>query len=88
MSGGFAPSAYTLGWIIWFLIFAVIEGKALANSRDNDTLSEHVWAFAGLNVRRGDRDLRSPTGWTRFRRFLVLTLCCWLLAHFTTGGIF
>lgn len=28
-------------WIAWSLIFAVAEGVALANKRDNDTLSEN-----------------------------------------------
>lgn len=37
--------AYTIAWAAWGLIFAVIEGLALANKKEGDTLSEHVWKW-------------------------------------------
>lgn len=76
-------SAWTWAWLAWGLIFAVIEGMALANSREGDTLSEHVWAFLGYS-----EGIRTPTGWTRLRRFLVLAFLAWLSVHLLTGGIF
>lgn len=76
-------TVWTWAWIGWGLIFCIIEGMALFNSRSGDTLSEHVWAFLGYSD-----GIRQPTGWTRLRRFLVLAFLAWLVAHFLTGGLF
>jgi hypothetical protein len=77
-------------WAGWGLYFAVVEGVALANSRGGDTLSEHVWAFLGIDRNTvGTPDPgRHPSGWTRLRRFLVLAFLAWLAAHFLSGGYF
>lgn len=77
-------SVWTWLWIGWGLIFAVIEGMALFNSKPGDTLSEHGWAWLGYGSREG----RQPSGWTRLRRFLILAFLAWLVAHFITGGWF
>lgn len=69
--------SFTVAWIIWGLMFAVIEGAALFNKRKGDTLSEHVWKWGGI---RG-----KPRGYKQ-RRFALLTFLTWLMVHFLTGG--
>lgn len=76
-------SLWTFAWIGWGVYFAIVEGMALFNSKRGDTLSEHVWAFLGFSD-----GVRSPSGWTRLRRFVVLAFMAWLSVHFLTGGIF
>jgi hypothetical protein len=80
-------SGWTWAWLAWGLMFCVIEGMALFNSRSSDTLSEHVWLFLGYSM-TGRGPLRQPTGWTRLRRFVVLAGLAWLIVHLLTGGIF
>lgn len=70
---------FTVAWIIWILGFLVIEGIALANKAEGDTLSEHVWKY--LLVKRG-----AP--YWRLRRFSLLAFLAWLATHFLTGGAF
>lgn len=48
-----AEHRYTMAWVLWLALFAVIEGMALVNSRKGDTLSEHVWAWFGIGSRYG-----------------------------------
>jgi hypothetical protein len=83
-------SAWTWAWLGWGLIFCVIEGMALFNSKPGDTLSEHAWAWLGYNALTGNDplELRKPSGWTRLRRFLLLAFLAWLVVHLLTGGIF
>lgn len=76
-------SVWTWLWLGWAFYFGLVEGMALFNSTKGDTLSEHVWAFLGFS-----EGVRSPTGWTRLRRFLVLAFMAWLSVHLLTGGIF
>jgi hypothetical protein len=80
-------SLWTIAWLGWGLIFAVIEGMALFNSTKGDTLSEHAWAWLGYAA-TGSGELRSPSGWTRLRRFLLLAGLAWLSIHLLTGGVF
>ncbi len=70
---------YTLAWLIWLLQFAAIEGAALVNKRDGDTLSEHVWRWFSMR--------QKGAGW-RMRRFALLAFLAWLVAHFLTAGEF
>lgn len=76
-------SGWTWLWLGWAVYFGLVEGMALFNSKRGDTLSEHVWAFLGFSD-----GARSPSGWTRLRRFLVLAFLAWLSVHLLTGGIF
>lgn len=66
-------------WLAWLAAFAVLEGIALLNRRDGDTLSENVW--------RALLPSRGAPYW-RLRRFVLLAFCAWLSAHFLTGGAF
>lgn len=77
-------SIWTILWIIWGVYFLVVEGWALFNSRGEDTLSEHVWAWLGYD----DRKVGPPTGSERLRRFATLAFLAWLVVHLLTGGIF
>lgn len=73
---------WTVAWIAWFAWFAVVEGMALFNSRQGDTLSEHIWAWFGTQ-----HPDKYPSGWTRVRRFVLLAFMAWLSVHFLTGGL-
>lgn len=73
-------SGYTIAWLSWLGVFVVIEGLALLNKHAGDTLSEHVWRWFAITGH--------PSGWVRFRRFLLLSFMTWLTAHFVTGGRF
>ena len=42
------------------MYFLVVEGMALSNSVKGDTLSEHVWAFLGLNHPKDTRVKTEP----------------------------
>lgn len=77
-------SGYTWAWLAWLAAFGVIEGKALLNKRDGDTLSEHVWRW--FATERGSTG--TPSAWMRTRRFALLAFMGWLTAHFMTGGRF
>ncbi len=61
---------YTWGWLIWGLLFALIEGLALFDPASGDTLSEHVWWLA-----------ENPVGWLAVAGFMA-----WLTTHFLTKG--
>lgn len=79
-------SVYTVAWLAWLAYFAIVEGRALFNSRTGDTLSEHVWQWFAIDRLDGER--RPITGWVRLRRFALLAFVAWLAAHFLTGGLF
>jgi hypothetical protein len=73
-------------WIGWLAAFCVIEGKALFNKTEGDTLSEHVWKW--FSTQRTAAKQGQPTGWVRLRRFVLLAFMAWLSVHFLTGGMF
>lgn len=77
-------SIWTILWLVWGAYFLVVEGWALLNSRGEDTLSEHVWAWLGYD----DRKVGPPSGSERLRRFATLAFLAWLVVHLLTGGIF
>jgi len=70
-------SGWTWLWLAWLLAFAVIEGAALANCTEGDTLSETVWHWASI---------RGKGTWWRVRRLLLVSLLAWLCLHFLSGG--
>lgn len=70
---------WTQLWLIWLVMFGVIEWAALANKKAGDTLSEHVWRWFSIGW--------VGKGW-RLRRFSLLAFLAWLVAHFLTGGRF
>ncbi|ATI18704.1 hypothetical protein SEA_DAUDAU_3 [Streptomyces phage Daudau] len=71
-------------WVGWLAAFAAIEGKALFNKTEGDTLSEHVWKW--FATKQGSTG--KPSGWVRLRRFGLLAFMAWLSVHFLTGGRF
>ncbi|WJN63257.1 hypothetical protein [Streptomyces phage phiScoe54] len=75
-------SGWTWAWLAWIGLFLAIEGKALFNKTEGDTLSEHVWKWFGTSK------LAKPSGTVRLRRFVLLAFMAWLSVHFLTGGIF
>lgn len=40
---------FTLAWVAIFALIIAVEGIALVNRDDGDTLSEHVWAVLDLS---------------------------------------
>lgn len=76
-------SGYTIAWLAWLGAFGVIEAVALWRKGPDDTLSEHVWKWFGTARPAGTA---LPDGWTRLRRFALLSGVVWLGAHFITGG--
>lgn len=79
-------SVWTYLWLGWLAAFCVIEGKALFNKTEGDTLSEHVWKW--FSTQRTATKQGQPTGWVRLRRFVLLAFMAWLSVHFLTGGMF
>lgn len=75
-------SGYTWAWLAWIVAFLGIEGRALFNKRQNDTLSEHVWSWFAITA----PDKSAPMG--QARRAVLLMFMAWLSAHFLTGGRF
>ncbi|SCL33075.1 hypothetical protein GA0070616_4628 [Micromonospora nigra] len=84
----FGLGNWAAAWLVWFACFAVVELAALFNSRDGDTLSEHVWLWFGTARRKPGEPERVVTGWVRLRRFVLLAFVGWLSVHFLTGGLF
>ncbi len=83
----FGLGNYTAAWIVWLLYFGVVEVTAVLNSRDGDTLSEHVWLWFGTQRRKPGEPARKVTGWVWLRRFALLAFVTWLALHFLTGGL-
>ena len=75
-------SVFTVLWLSWLVYFLVVEGVALFQSSPRHTLSAHVWAWFGTDLKGS----KSKTGWARLRKFLLLTFMVWLVVHFVTGG--
>jgi len=69
---------WTVAWIIWIATFFVLEGAALANKREDDTLSEQGWN--AFNIRGLKADRRTWVG-----RILFLVFGTWLTGHFAFG---
>lgn len=72
---------FTILWLVWLLFFAIVEGVALVNKVQGDTLSEHVWKWFDINGKH-------PVGWDRLRKFTLIAFMAWLTLHFLTGGMF
>lgn len=63
-------------WIALGAIVVLVEGIALLNKKEGDTLSEHVWTWLKVNNKS-----KRFTVW----RFFVLAFMIWLTGHFTFG---
>jgi hypothetical protein len=68
-------SGFTFAWCAWWLIFAIIEGVALFNRQEGDTLSEHIRKWFKVKDPR-------PTGLTWFFRAVLMTVLIWFITHF------
>ncbi|WP_328491296.1 hypothetical protein [Streptomyces zaomyceticus] len=58
-------------WIAWSLIFAVAEGIALANRRDEDTLSENVRRLFRTRTSKAGRAVFA-VGWFGFSAWFAI----------------
>jgi hypothetical protein len=70
-------NGWTVAWILWLAMFAVIELPAILNRDKGDTLSEHVWAWFAVKGK--------PRGW-QWRRLTLIVFLAWLVVHFISGG--
>lgn len=70
--------SYTTAWIMWGVMFLVIEGGAIVDKRPHDTLSEHIWRWIGI------RGYKKPNGWKARRAGLGIFLL-WLVGHLLGG---
>ena len=68
---------YSYLWIVWVLMFCVVEYFALTNGIDGDTLSEQVWKLIGTGSER------SGLNW--LWRVGLGAGFAWLVPHFFTG---
>lgn len=71
-------SGWTLAWCGWFAGFLLIEGWALFNRTEGDTLSEHVWRWWRVHDPR-------PTLAVKLARIPLALFLLWLLLHLTLG---
>lgn len=68
-------NGWTVAWVLWLVMFAVIEIPALLNKRSDDTLSETIWAWFKI---------RESRQWN-IRRFALAGFLVWLLVHMVAG---
>lgn len=47
---GFVMSKWTIGWILWILMFFALELPAIFNTEKNDTFTEHVTTYLPMEV--------------------------------------
>jgi hypothetical protein len=78
-----SDTLYTVGWALWGVYFAALEGAALIRSHkgtQGGTLSEHVWVWFG--TAKGTH----ANSWAYVRRFVLIAFMSWLTVHFVGGG--
>ena len=68
--------SWTVGWVLWLGLFVAMEGAALANKQQGDTLTEHVRQWFSVTSK--------SWGW-RWRRVTLLCFTVWLTVHFNTN---
>lgn len=66
-------SGFTIAWIMWLVMFGVIEGVALARKETDDTLTEHIRKWFST---------RDKAPWWLARRGVLAVFLVWLTAHF------
>lgn len=85
---------YTAGWVLWGLLFAVLEVAALRQSwvarraggvDYRGTLSEHLWWLFGINT-AGRGVKRDVSLGAKLRRVAGLAFAVWLVFHVFSGG--
>ena len=67
---------FTVAWLLWFGMFAAVEGIAIVRKARGDTLSEHMWKWFKINDK--------PRQWT-VRRGVLAVFLVWLTVHMTAG---
>lgn len=72
-------SGWTIAWLLWIAAFFGIEGPALLNRHNGDTLSEHIRSWFGTDTKRN-----GPL--VRVRRLALLSGLAWLALHLLTNG--
>ncbi len=70
-----APAWFTYGWYLWWVLFVILEGLALFNREDGDTLSEHIRKWFRVKDPR-------PTAFTWVMRSILMVTLLWFITHF------
>lgn len=73
-------SGWTWFWLAWFGAFVFMEGNALANHTNGDTLSETVWRWLRIGSARNP----GTVAWT-WRSFVLAAFLVWLVPHLMFG---
>lgn len=73
-------SKWTIAWIIWIVMFLVIEALALVNKTEGDTLSEKIRSWGGIKTPE-----RKGAQWAVFLAFLVFII--WFPIHILTERV-
>ena len=69
-------SVWTMLWIAWGLMFALIEGAAIANDKRDDTLSEHLRLWFSTRQKFGRSVWLIVSG----------TFFAWFVTHIAVAG--
>lgn len=69
---------WALAWCAWLAAFLVLEGVALLNKRDGDTLSEQFWRAFRVHDKR-------PTPLVIAGRVMLGLFGAWLTIHMVFG---
>lgn len=67
-------------WLLWLVLFGVLETAALLRKGSGDTLTENVREW--FATRKGFE--KAP--YAKGRRFLLLTFLAWACVHFLKDG--
>jgi hypothetical protein len=73
---------WTAAWLAWIVAFFALELPPIIHDHPQDTLSDHVWLWFDIPQHK------APLETVRARRFLLLALMAWLIAHFLSGDEF
>ena len=71
---------WVVAWLLWGLLFLIIEGLALFNKEKGDTLSENLRSWGGIKTPE-----RKGAQWGVFAALLVFFV--WFPLHILTGQV-
>lgn len=77
------PTAWTAAWLVWLVVFLLIEVPAAVSHTKLDTLSENVWKWFG--VKTGKDYIWPPRRRAIMRRVLLAAFMLTLTSHFVFG---
>lgn len=73
-----AGTKWTWAWVAWGVAFAVIEGAALMDKKEGNTLSEHLRKWFCTMTESGGLS-------AHLKKIVPLTFVIWLVGHLYKG---